>query len=80
MGQKPRVNKMNRDEILSYLAEHDNGRYDRDHFDEFLAKEKFSFSLPAIHITGSNGKGATAHYLESIYRAAGYNVASYRSP
>ncbi|MBP5092231.1 MAG: hypothetical protein J6328_06750 [Bacilli bacterium] len=71
---------MTKEEIYAYLAAHENGRYDRDHFDEFLAKKKFSFEIPAIHIAGTNGKGATAHYLESIYREAGYNAASYRSP
>ena len=79
MGPKPRVNNM-KDEILSYLFSHDNGRYDREHFDEFLAKKSFFFDIPAIHVTGTNGKGAVTAYLESIYRAAGYNVASYRSP
>lgn len=66
--------------ILSYLATHDYPRYEREEWDAFLKKTKFSFSLPAIHITGSNGKGATLHYLENIYRAAGYKVASFHSP
>ena len=66
--------------ILVYLEEHDNGRYERDDFDAFLKKEKFSFSLPCVHIAGSNGKGATLFYLKNILQEGGYHVASFHSP
>lgn len=71
---------MNYSEILAYFEEHDLGRYEREGFDAFLKKEGFSFSLPAIHIAGSNGKGATLFYLQNIFRKAGYHVASFHSP
>jgi dihydrofolate synthase/folylpolyglutamate synthase len=35
---------------------------------------------PAIHITGTNGKGSTAAILESIFRAAGWRTGLYTSP
>lgn len=37
-------------------------------------------AFPAIHLAGTNGKGSTAAFLESIYRAAGYKTALYTSP
>jgi len=36
--------------------------------------------IPAIHIAGTNGKGSTAAFTESILRAAGYRVGLYTSP
>ncbi|HJO56990.1 MAG TPA: folylpolyglutamate synthase/dihydrofolate synthase family protein, partial [Nitrospinaceae bacterium] len=36
--------------------------------------------IPAIHIAGTNGKGSTAAFTESILRAAGYKVGLYTSP
>jgi len=35
---------------------------------------------PAIHITGTNGKGSTAAMLEAIFRAAGWRTGLYTSP
>src|SRR5246127_5394252 len=35
---------------------------------------------PCAHIAGTNGKGSTAAFLESILRAAGYRVGLYTSP
>lgn len=37
-------------------------------------------AIPAIHISGTNGKGSTAAFLESILRASGYRVGLYTSP
>lgn len=37
-------------------------------------------AVPAIHITGTNGKGSTAAMLESIFRRAGWKVGLYTSP
>lgn len=34
----------------------------------------------AVHIAGTNGKGSTSAYLDSILRAAGYRVGRYTSP
>ncbi|MFQ5717154.1 MAG: bifunctional folylpolyglutamate synthase/dihydrofolate synthase [Nitrospinales bacterium] len=36
--------------------------------------------IPAIHIAGTNGKGSTAAFTESILRTAGYRVGLYTSP
>lgn len=35
---------------------------------------------PSIHIAGTNGKGSTAAFLESILRCAGYRTGLYTSP
>ncbi|HEY8094488.1 MAG TPA: bifunctional tetrahydrofolate synthase/dihydrofolate synthase, partial [Methylobacter sp.] len=35
---------------------------------------------PTITVAGTNGKGSTVAYLESIYTAQGYRVGSYTSP
>ena len=54
--------------------------YQRDNFDAFLHKNGFSFTLPAIHITGTNGKGTTANYIAAIYQYSGYKVGRFTSP
>ena len=58
----------------------DGTDYQRDNFDSFLKKIRFSFNLPAIHIAGTNGKGSTANYIASIYKHAGYKVGLFTSP
>ena len=35
---------------------------------------------PALHVVGTNGKGSTCAFLESVLRAAGYRTAFYSSP
>jgi dihydrofolate synthase/folylpolyglutamate synthase len=35
---------------------------------------------PSVHIAGTNGKGSTAAFLESILRRAGYRTGLYTSP
>src|SRR5216684_8085291 len=35
---------------------------------------------PSVHIAGTNGKGSTAAFLESILRHAGYHTGLYTSP
>jgi dihydrofolate synthase / folylpolyglutamate synthase len=35
---------------------------------------------PSVHIAGTNGKGSTAAFLESIMRTAGYRTGLYTSP
>lgn len=39
-----------------------------------------TFSCPVITVAGTNGKGSTVAYLESIYGDAGYAVGSFTSP
>lgn len=36
--------------------------------------------LPFIHVAGTNGKGSTVAFLESIYRHAGYRTGMFTSP
>ncbi len=36
--------------------------------------------FPAIHLAGTNGKGSTAAYIDSIMRQAGYKVGIFTSP
>ena len=36
--------------------------------------------IPTVHIAGTNGKGSTAAFVESILRASGYRVGLYTSP
>ena len=67
-------------EIEEFLAAKRNGTYDRANFDKYAAKRKLNLITPTIHIAGSNGKSCVGLYLESIYRAAGYKVASFIVP
>lgn len=36
--------------------------------------------IPAIHVAGTNGKGSTCAFLQSIYMHAGYQVGMFTSP
>lgn len=36
--------------------------------------------LPVIHVVGTNGKGSTSSFIQSILKEAGYNVGLYTSP
>ena len=56
------------------------GDYQRENFDTFLDKIKFSYKVPSIHIAGSNGKGSTATYLAAGYSGSGYKVGLFHSP
>ena len=60
--------------LKEYFDSLDRGDYQRENFDDFLKKVSFSYSIPSIHIAGSNGKGTTANYLANIYRAHGLKV------
>ena len=37
-------------------------------------------SLKCVHVAGTNGKGQTCAYVDSILRAAGYKTSRYTSP
>ncbi|MFA5283618.1 MAG: Mur ligase family protein, partial [Bacilli bacterium] len=67
-------------DLHAFFRERDLSSYDRDNFDRFLKAICFSFTVPAIHVTGTNGKGSTVNYLKSIYEHAGYRVGTYLSP
>lgn len=67
-------------DLNAFFKERDLSTYDRDNFDRFLKAVRFSFTLSAIHVTGTNGKGSTVNYLKAIYEHAGYKVGTYISP
>lgn len=67
-------------DLRAFFTTRDLSSYDRANFDRFLKAIRFSFSVPAIHITGTNGKGSTLNYLKSIYMHAGYKVGTFMSP
>lgn len=37
-------------------------------------------ALPAVHVTGSNGKGSVCAYIDAVLRRAGYTTGLYTSP
>ena len=54
-------------DLKQYFENADRGDYQRENFDDFLKKVSFSYSVPSIHIAGSNGKGTTAKYLSFLW-------------
>lgn len=66
--------------IKQYFENRRKDDYQRENYDSFLGKVKFSFNIPSIHIAGSNGKGQTASFISSIYEKAGYKVGLFTSP
>ena len=56
------------------------GDYQRENFDSFLDKIHFSYNVPSIHISGSNGKGSTAHYIAAGFIENGYKTGLFHSP
>ena len=66
--------------LKEYFESVDRGDYQRENFDDFLRKVSFNYTVPSIHIAGSNGKGTTANYLANIYRTHGLKVGLYTSP
>lgn len=67
-------------DLKEYFESVDRGDYQRENFDDFLKAVSFSYSIPSIHIAGSNGKGTTANYLANIYRSHGLKVGLFTSP
>ncbi len=67
-------------ELKSYLQERNRDIYERDEFDSFLDKIRFSFDIPFIHVAGTNGKGSTCKYIYEILKDAGYKVGLFMSP
>lgn len=70
----------NHDDLKQYFKSLRVGDYQRDNFDSFLKKVGFSFTLPALHIGGTNGKGTTGTILRNIYQEEGYKVGHFHSP
>lgn len=71
---------MNNIELEQYFQDHNYSTYQRGNYDKYLKDKSFSFNIPSIHITGTNGKGSTANYIYQIYLNAGYKVGLYTSP
>lgn len=67
-------------ELEAFFVEHNTPRYSRSQWDLFLKHQTFEFKRPSIHITGTNGKGSTAVFLQNIYRAHGYKTGLFTSP
>ena len=67
-------------DLKEYFENIERDDYQRENFDDFLKKINFKYSVPSIHIAGSNGKGTTANYLANIYRAHGLKVGLFTSP
>ena len=67
-------------DLKEYFDSVERDDYQREDFDDFLKKINFKYSVPSIHIAGSNGKGTTANYLANIYRAHGLKVGLFTSP
>ncbi len=42
--------------------------------------EGFSWTIPFIHLAGTNGKGSTAAFLASVLKTCGYRVGLFTSP
>ena len=66
--------------LNDYVSLRNGEDYQRDNFDQFLKKSSFSFNIPSIHISGSNGKGSTANFIANILMKAGYKVGLFTSP
>ena len=67
-------------ELTDFFEKRSLSTYSRENYDRYLKKEGFTFNIPSIHITGTNGKGSTAKYLYEIYKAQGYKVGLFSSP
>ncbi|NLB48410.1 MAG: hypothetical protein GX813_00960 [Erysipelotrichia bacterium] len=67
-------------ELTTYFDDPGHNEYQRENFDAFLHKVSFKYTVPSIHIAGSNGKSSTAYYLKNIYRAHGLKVGLFTSP
>ena len=66
--------------LKAYFENINRDDYQRENFDDFLKKVNFKYSVPSIHVAGSNGKGTTANYLANIYRSHGLKVGLFTSP
>ena len=64
----------------SFFKETRKGDYQRENFDKFLKHLNFSFNIPSIHITGTNGKGSIVNFLRSVFQNEGYKGGTFSSP
>lgn len=66
--------------VIETINSYNRNDYQRDNFDSFLRKVGFKYSIPSIHVTGTNGKGSVCNYLSNIYIQSGRKVAMFNSP
>ena len=66
--------------VLEEIASYKRDDYQRDNFDSFLKKAGFSYTIPSIHVAGTNGKGSVCNYINNIYIANGKKVGLFISP
>lgn len=67
-------------DLLQYFSKKVSPIYSREKYDLFLKDHPFQFRIPAIHITGTNGKGSTATFLRNIYQTHFRKVGLFTSP
>ena len=67
-------------DVLAYLESKAKPQYSRTQFDAFLNEVNFKFNRAAIHITGTNGKGSVAYFLNETLMNGGYKVGRFVSP
>lgn len=73
------MKNMTNKEIALYL-ENTPSRYDDASFLSFIKEVGMPLLPPAIHITGTNGKGSSARYLALTLEHSGYEVGLFTSP
>lgn len=74
MTYQESLNALKNIETAHYRPDHQNSL----HLMTYLDSPQNT--LPVIHIAGTNGKGSTAKYLQSILTHAGYKVGTFLSP
>ena len=67
-------------ELIAYFQTKISPIYSRVNYDRFLKDYPIHFTIPAIHITGTNGKGSTATFLRNIYQTRFKKVGLFTSP
>ena len=67
-------------DLITYFQTKISPIYSRANYDRFLKDHPFQLTIPAIHITGTNGKGSTATFLRNIYQTRFKKVGLFTSP
>ena len=66
--------------ILEDIVSRARPDYQRDNFDAFLKKVGFSYNIPSIHVTGTNGKGSIGYLLEHSLANSKIKTGRFLSP
>jgi dihydrofolate synthase / folylpolyglutamate synthase len=67
-------------ELNGYFQTRISALYSRANLDAFLKAYPLHFKVPAIHLTGTNGKGSTATFLRNMYQTKFKKVGLFTSP